>query len=70
MSRHGHVALDERGPTTHRRDLPRDRARAVGIVEIVHTDVGAGARERERRCPSDTLLRAGDESDLPIETHP
>ena len=63
------VGLDEHGAPAGAADLLDDLVGRAAIVEIVHADVGAFTRERERDRTSDTLLGAGHQRHFSGEPH-
>ena len=63
------VALDERGAPASATNLLGNLLGGAAIVEVVHADVGALARERQGDGTADSLLGAGHERHFPGEPH-
>src|SRR2546425_4571519 len=57
----------DHGPPAGRADLLHRQLGRRAIVEVVDPDVGAGAGQRDRDAPPDSLLGTRDEGDLALE---
>jgi hypothetical protein len=63
----GDVGLDGNRPAPHRLDLVDHPLRAAEAGGVVHGDVGAGRRERQRNTCADARTGAGDDGLLAFQ---